>query len=216
MRVAKAVNVPLTYGGKATFMIQNILPAVLTGYVRGFPLDDIKMALDTFIPSPSQTPGRINIFNFQNFQVLVDYAHNSAGLKALKNMVDKMEATVKVGVIAGVGDRRDDDIREIGQVAAQAFDEIIIRQDKNLRGRTEDEIIGLLMEGIKAENADKSVVVIRSEREAINHVIENAVKGSLIVLCSDVVPDALDQIMNLKEQEAQKLYGFTTKDIPNR
>lgn len=217
MRVAKAVNVPLTYGGKATFMIQNILPAVLTGYLRGFPLDDIKMALDTFIPSPTQTPGRINLFNFRDFQVLVDYAHNAAGLRALQKMVEKMDAYPKIGVIAGVGDRRDDDIRDIGRVAAETYDEIIIRQDKNLRGRTEQEIISLLGEGIAQHDKNKKVTIIPSEKEAIHHAITNATKGSLIVFCSDVVPDALEQIMAYKEEEANRLYEFKPgTDIPNK
>jgi UDP-N-acetylmuramyl tripeptide synthase len=66
IRVIKAVNVPLTYGGKAAFMIQNVLPAVLTGYIQGFAIEDIRVALETFIPSPGQTPGRLNMFEFRN------------------------------------------------------------------------------------------------------------------------------------------------------
>ena len=70
MRVVKAVNVPLTYGGRASFMIQNVLPAVLTAYFNGFELDDIKAALESFIPSPAQTPGRLNMFDFKHFSIL--------------------------------------------------------------------------------------------------------------------------------------------------
>ena len=91
MRVTKAINVPLTFQGKATFMIQNVLPAVLTGYIRGFSIEDIKVAIESFIPSPSQTPGRLNLFKFNNFEVLLDYAHNPAGLRALQQMIEKME-----------------------------------------------------------------------------------------------------------------------------
>lgn len=215
MRVVKAVNVPLTFGGKATFMIQNVLPAVLTGFVRGFSLEDIKVALESFIPSPSQTPGRLNLFRFQNFNLLLDYAHNPAGLRALQNMVEKMSGTPKVGIIAGVGDRRDEDTMEIGKIAAEMFDEIIIRQDKNLRGRTEGEMIEMLTSGIRAENADMPVMVIPSEEDAITHAIQNAKKGSLIVMCSDVVPDALSLVMKFKEEEANRLYEFSTEEIPN-
>jgi len=217
IRVVKAVNVPLTFGGRATFMIQNILPAVLTAYVRGFSIDDIKLSLETFIPSPSQTPGRLNLFNFQNFQVLLDYAHNPAGLRALQRMVEKMDATVKVGIIAGVGDRRDEDTNEIGAIAAEMFDEIIIRQDKHLRGRSEEELIGLLMEGIKMKDPNKKVTVIPSEREAIKFAITNAQKDSLIIMCSDVVPDALELVKKFKEEEANLLFGFSPEaDIPNQ
>ena len=71
MRVAKAVNVPLTKGGKASFMIQNVLAAVLATYLQGFSIEDIKVAIESFIPSPSQTPGRLNMFNFNKFDVLL-------------------------------------------------------------------------------------------------------------------------------------------------
>jgi len=207
MRVCKTVNVPLTFGGKARFMIQNVLPAVLTGYIQGFDLRDIKMTLESFIPSPSQTPGRLNLFKFKGFDVLLDYAHNAAGMHALREFIQNLSGTPKVGIIAGVGDRREEDIEEIGEIAAMMFDEVIIRQDKNLRGRTEQELIDLLMNGIKRHDPNKKVLLFKSEAEAITFAIENAKPGSLITMCSDVVPDALKLVMDFKEKEAKLLYG---------
>lgn len=216
LRVIKAVNVPLTYGGKASFMIQNVLPVALAGYLRGFELQDISSALESFIPSPAQTPGRLNLFNFKNFDVLLDYAHNTAGLNALKKFTDKMDGHPKVGIIAGIGDRRQEDNEGIGYVASTMFDEIIIRQDKNLRGRSESEIIDMLMTGIKSHDPNKKVTIFKTEKEAITSAIENAVKGSLIIISSDVVPDALGQVQKYKEEEVNKLYEFTKADIPNQ
>jgi cyanophycin synthetase len=215
MRIIQAVNVPLTFGGKAVFMIQNILPAVITGYVQGFAIEDIKVALETFIPSPSQTPGRLNMFNFEKFDLLLDYAHNPPGLRALQKMIDRMDSKLKVGIIAGVGDRRIEDNNDIGKIAAEMFDEIIVRQDKNLRGKSEDELIKMLVDGIKSVDPVKKITVIPSESEAIKFAVANAVTGSLIVLCSDVVPEALDLVMKLKADEAAKLYSFKREDIPN-
>jgi cyanophycin synthetase len=216
IRVIKAVNVPLTFGGKATFMIQNVLPAVITAYLRGFSIDDTKMALETFIPSATQTPGRLNLFKFKNFQILLDYAHNAAGMRALKQFTDNIDATVKVGIIAGIGDRRIEDNNEMGSIAAEMFDEVIIRQDKHLRGKTEKELIKMLKDGIIKQNPNKKIDVIPSEREAILFAVKNAKKGALIVLCSDVIPDALNLVKELKEKEANELYDFTNKDIPNQ
>jgi cyanophycin synthetase len=206
IRVIKAVNVPLTFGGKATFMIQNVLPAVITAYLRGFSIEDMKMSLETFIPSATQTPGRLNLFKFKNFQILVDYAHNPSGMRALKQFVNNLEASVKVGIIAGIGDRREEDNNEMGSIAAEMFDEIIIRQDKQLRGKTEEELIKMLKDGIAKEDPNKKVTVIRSEREAILYAVKNAKKGALIVLSSDVIPDALNLVKELKEKEANELY----------
>jgi cyanophycin synthetase len=216
MRITKAVNVPLTYGGKASFMIQNVLPAALTAYVRGVALEDIRVALESFIPSPAQTPGRLNMFKFKNFTVMLDYAHNAAGLKALNNMLQRMEESPKVGIIAGIGDRRVEDNNEIGRIAAEMFDEIIIRQDKHLRGKTEKELITMLETGIRDVNPDMKVTVIPSEAEAIDFAIKNATKGSMVVICSDVVPDALAQVSKYKEEEADELYQFSTEEIPNK
>lgn len=203
MRLMKAENIPLTYGGKAKFMIQNVLGAILAAHVQGISIEDIKAALETFIPSASQTPGRLNLFEFNDFTILLDYAHNPAGMRALKKFTDELEATVKVGIIAGVGDRREEDTNEIGSIAAEMFDEIIIRQDKRLRGRTEQELIKMLNDGIQKKDPNKKTTIIPSEKEAIKYAVKNAVKGSLIILCSDVIPDALDLVKHFKEQEAK-------------
>ncbi|MBT8244121.1 MAG: cyanophycin synthetase [Winogradskyella sp.] len=203
MRIMKAEHIPLTYGGKAKFMIQNVLAAILAAHVQGISIEDMKAALETFIPSASQTPGRLNLFKFSNFNILLDYAHNPAGMRALKAFTDELEATVKVGIIAGIGDRRVEDNNEMGKIAAQMFDEIIIRQDKRLRGKTEEELIKMLNDGIKAEAPDMKTKIIPSEREAIKHAVRNAVDGSLIVLSSDVVPDALDLVKQLKELDTK-------------
>lgn len=202
MRLMKAENIPLTYGGKARFMIQNILPAVIAANVQGISIEDTKAALETFIPSASSTPGRLNLFKFNNFNVLLDYAHNPAGMRALQKFTDNLDATVKIGIIAGIGDRREEDNNEMGSIAAEMFDEIIIRQDKNLRGKSETDLINMLDAGIKKQDPNKKTTIIPSEKEAITHAVANAEKGSLIVLCSDVVPDALDLVKQLKDQEA--------------
>jgi cyanophycin synthetase len=202
MRVMKAVQIPLTYGGKADFMIQNVLAAVLAGHVHGISIEDMKMALETFIPSAAQTPGRLNLFKFENFQILLDYAHNPAGMKALQRFTNNLEATHKVCIIAGIGDRREEDNNLIGGIAAEMSDEIIIRQDKRLRGKTEEELIKMLNDGIKMKNPDIKTTIIPSEKEAITYAVNNAKKGSLIILCSDVVPDALELVQQFKAQEA--------------
>lgn len=202
MRVMRAVDIPLTYGGKAAFMIQNVLAAVLAANVQGIRIEDMKVALETFIPSAAQTPGRLNLFEFENFTILLDYAHNPAGMRALKQFADNLEATHKVCIIAGIGDRREEDNNMIGDIAADMSDEIIIRQDKRLRGKTEEELIKMLDDGIKMNHPTMKTTIIPSEREAITHAVNNAKKGSLIILCSDVVPDALELVQKFKAQEA--------------
>jgi cyanophycin synthetase len=199
--VDKVTNIPVTFSGKAEFNIMNVLAATLAVYVRDIKIEDIKLALQTFIPSPALTPGRMNMFHFRNYSVMVDYAHNTHGLHAVGKFVGAYDASLKVGIIAGVGDRRDQDLISLGVEAAKIFDEIIIRQDKNTRGRTEKEIIDLMSEGIYSVDPGKKITVITKESEAIDFAIRNAVKDSFIVIISDVIPDALEQIQQYKAIE---------------
>lgn len=207
IRVEKVSKVPMTFGGRAEFNIANALPVILAAFIRNFKIEDIRASLQTFIPSPAQTPGRMNMFNFRNFTVMVDYAHNTAGLMAIGKFLAKTEASKKIGIIAGVGDRRDEDTISLGEEAARIFDEVIIRQDRNLRGRTEDYIINLMVKGIKNIDPNKKITIIPLEKEAIDYTIKNAEKDSFIVICSDVIPDALEQIIDLKASEEE---GFSS------
>jgi cyanophycin synthetase len=203
IRVEKVSNIPITYGGKALHNVMNTLPSILATYLyRNIKVVDIKLALETFIPSPTQTPGRLNLFQFKHFKFLADFAHNPAGLQLLCDFVSKMDGTPKVGIISGTGDRRDEDIRELGAISAKHFDEIIIRQDRHLRGRTAENIVDLLVEGINSNKTkDIPVTIIYNEKEAIMHAYNTAKPGSLITIMCDVVAEALDLIKSLKEKE---------------
>ena len=202
IRVLPARDVPLTYEAKAMHNINNCLPAVLAAYLfRDITIEDIRSGLQTFIPSESLTPGRLNFFHFKHFTILADFAHNPHGLKLLCDFVSKLDYPIKIGVISGTGDRRDEDIRELGEISAKFFDEIIIRCDKNLRGRTADEIIGLLKEGMDRVNPAIPTVIIPNEDLALDYIYEHAKPGALYTIMCDVVARALDKIKELKKRE---------------
>ncbi|MFV5702557.1 cyanophycin synthetase [Flavobacterium sp. XS2P12] len=201
IRIERATHVPLTLGGKAKFMIANVLAATLASYLWGFKTEDISLSLQTFIPSAAQTPGRMNIFEFKKFKVLIDFAHNASGYKGVEEYLQSVEATKKIGIIAGVGDRRDEDIRECANIAARMFDHIIIRQEKYLRGRTEDEIINLILDGIKTSGKIVTYEIIPKETEAIKHAINCAEEGSFITALSDVVTNAIDIVQEYLDKE---------------
>ncbi|MBA3663856.1 MAG: cyanophycin synthetase [Bacteroidetes bacterium] len=199
--VEKIDDIPLSFSGRADSMIKNILPAVLTAYLKNFTLKNIRLALKTFIPSPEFTPGRMNVFNFQNFDVMVDYAHNSGGFIELKSFIEKTQSPSKVGIIAAVGDRRDEDIRNIGAFAAQMFDEVIIRHDKDLRGRTREELTELILQGIHSQKQHMPVKVISDEKEAIEYAMNNAKKGAFITVCTDAVQKTIEYLGQLQKEE---------------
>jgi cyanophycin synthetase len=203
IRVMLVKDIPLTYEGKAMHNIANCLPAVLATYLyRDISIEDIRQGLQTFMPGESLTPGRLNFFHFKNYSFLADFAHNPHGLQLLCDFVSKLDYKTKIGVISGTGDRRDEDIRALGEISAKYFDEIIIRCDKNLRGRTAEEIIDLLQEGIKSVNTNVPTKVIANENEALEYIYANPVQGALYTIMCDVVAGALDKIKQLKDREA--------------
>ncbi len=204
IRVEKASHIPLTLGGKAKFMIANVLAATLASYLWGFKTEDISLSLQTFIPSVAQTPGRMNIFEFKRFKVMIDFAHNPAGYAAIEDLLNNIEASRKIGIIAGVGDRRDEDIRECATIAARMFDHIIIRQEKHLRGRTEEEIINLILEGIAISGNEVTYEIINKEVEAIKHAINIADEGTFITALSDVVTNAIEIVQEYLDKENEE------------
>jgi cyanophycin synthetase len=202
IRVERVSLIPLTVAGKAKFMIANVLAATLAGYLSGFKTEDIRMSLETFIPSAAQTPGRMNIFNFKEFKVMIDFAHNKAGYLAIEDFLSNMDSPHKVGIIAGVGDRRDQDIRDCAEIAARMFDHIIIRQEKYLRGRTEEEIINLILEGIKLVDKKVTYEIVPKEKDALKHALAIAQKGSFITALSDVITNAIEIVQDHLDKEA--------------
>ena len=205
IRVMNVKDIPITFEGKALHNVANCLPAVLATYLyRDITIEDIRSALGSFLPSATQTPGRLNFFYFKNFTILADFAHNPHGLRLLSDFVKKLDYPKRIGVISGTGDRRDEDIRELGVISANCFDEIIIRCDKNLRGRDASEIIELLKQGIHSVNEDIPIMVIVNENEAIEYIYAHPQEGALYVIMCDVVTGAINKIKELKERE-QKL-----------
>ncbi|AYZ35502.1 cyanophycin synthetase [Chryseobacterium indologenes] len=201
IRIGKAKDFPIAMEGKARFMIENVLAASLASYLHGFGIEDISNSLRTFIPSAQLTPGRLNVFKFKNFKVLIDFAHNPSGYEAIEDYLKNVESSKKIGIISGVGDRRDNDIRECGRIAGRMFDHIIIRNEKHLRGRTEEEINGLIIEGMQSSGKDVSYEIIPKEIEALKHAIGMAEEGTFITALSDVISNAIDLVQEYQARE---------------
>lgn len=187
-------NIPITYGGTVKFMIQNAMAAGLAGYLWGFKVSEIRGAMETFHPSVDQTPGRMNLFDFESYKILVDYAHNPDGLLGIQPFIAATPASIRTGVISGTGDRRDDDIRQMGRIAAGIFDKIVVCQERYLRGRTAGEITGLLVEGIREVAPQKPVDVLQSSEEVWNFIIDHVQPDELITIISNTVENAYQKV----------------------
>lgn len=204
-RIIKVVDVPLTFSGKAECMIKNILPSLLTAFISKFTTEQIVEALKTFVPSPELTPGRMNLYDFNRFNVMVDYVHNEGGYIEMKKYMQSVKASVKIGVISATGDRRDNDIQNIGLYATQMFDELIIKHDKDTRGRTKEEITAHIMNGIKQAKKIVPVKVISNEAEAIQYAIDHAEPDAFIFITADDVKETLETVARIHKNFSEQM-----------
>ncbi|MDB5234624.1 MAG: cyanophycin synthetase [Hymenobacter sp.] len=194
LRIDRAVEFPVTFGGRAGFNIENCLAAALAGYLAGFDKDDIKTAFRTFIPSSTKTPGRMNIYKFPDFEVIVDYAHNTAGIGKFAEFMEATPATHKIGVVSGLGDRRDEDTISFARIAGRIFDEVVLRQDRDLRGKTAEQIKEKMEQGLKTDKPDLPITYIENEMDAIDHVLSTAPKGAVITLFTENIAAVLAKL----------------------
>jgi cyanophycin synthetase len=203
--IEEVKNVPITFGGRAEFNIANALAASLAAYTNNIRLSTIRKALQTFLPSDENTPGRINIFEFNDFTVMLDYAHNPHGVKALGRFIKTFDAETKVGVITGVGDRRDEDIIALAEEAAKIFDEIIIRHDDDLRGRTHEDLDRLLTIGVRRVDPDKPLSYYWCECEAVENAIKNRKPRSLIVVLVEDFKTVAECVKRHQQEDQSKM-----------
>jgi cyanophycin synthetase len=195
LRIEKAVKIPMTMGGMADFMIANALAGCLAAFAQGVDIEVIRRGVRTFQISAEQTPGRMNLFDLGDYHTLVDYAHNPHGYKAVGDFVRNWEGE-KIGVVGGPGDRRNEDLILLGNISAQIFDHIIIKEDDDPRGRTVGEVADLITKGICQVNPNLSYTVVLSEIDALNTALDKAQKNNLVV----VFPDKVNRAIGLIKQ----------------
>lgn len=213
--VEKVFNIPLSYSGKAVFQIQNVLAATLAAFVQDVPVEEIRASLQTFVPSPAQLPGRMNVFAFDRYKVIIDYAHNPAGMEAMGKFVTSLGADYSTAIIAGTGDRRDVDLIDYSRMAAEYFDELIIWRDEDYaRGRDSTEVMNLILEGAKSIPGRTLTRVILDEDEAVEHALQKARPNSVVCIFTGRIEEMTARISALKEKEVD--LDITKDDIPNR
>jgi len=206
--------IPATFGGKARMNVANALAAAAATWAAGAHLHDIRQGLRTFTTSFFQAPGRLNLVEVAGVRVVIDYCHNVDGMRHLADFVNRMmiENGVRtgraIGVIGVPGDRRDEDMRDYGGLAATAFDEIVVREDRNLRGRAAAETATHVLEGIRRARADGARTTkaqkVLDEMTAVRAALRRASPGDLLVMCVD------DAIAVYKETMAAAGHGLGT------
>jgi cyanophycin synthetase len=214
MQLAWTHLLPATFNGRARMNVQNSLAAAAAAFAAGAPLQDIRQGLRTFSTNYYLSPGRLNEVEVNGIHVIVDYCHNAPGMRMLGDFVDRvgdsLSATSELGrlsriaVIATAGDRRDEDMRELGGVAAEHFDVVIVREDDNLRRRQRGETSGLVADGVRKAMSEgarcKQVEVVLEEIDAVRHALSRANAGDLVVICVDQHGRVMSELENWSNQ----------------
>ncbi|HEY7660669.1 MAG TPA: cyanophycin synthetase [Actinomycetota bacterium] len=225
MPIAWVHTLPATFEGRARMMVQNAMAAAAAAHAAGAHLHDIRQGLRSFTTSIYQAPGRLNVFDLNGVKVLIDYAHNAAGLETLGDFVERLtsdapkarpgeaswSANLRLAVIATAGDRRDEDMRELGRVAARFFDDVIVREDRNPRGRELGETAALVLDGVReamsagarAGNAE----VVLDEMDATRRALGRSRPGDLVVLCVDHATEVYKELEDRRSLAAPTIFA---------
>jgi cyanophycin synthetase len=196
--------IPASLEGKALHNVQNAMFAAGIAYSMGVRTEDIQHGLRTFNTTYFQAPGRMNIFDELPFKVILDYGHNPAAVRTMVQLTDRLECKGKrVLVVAAPGDRRDEDIREIGRICAGHFDRYICRRDDTLRGRGPDEVPRMLREALlEAGVSEDAVEVIPDEQEAVDRALRLGEPHDLLLVFGDAISRSWKQISKFSPDAA--------------
>ena len=230
MQLAWTHLLPSTFGGRARFNVANAMAAAGAAFAAGAPLHDIRQGLRTFTTSYYLSPGRLNEVVVGGVTVFVDYCHNPHGMRAMGDFVDRMMADRdEVGpdvmrhrclaVVAAAGDRRDQDIKELGRVASEHFDAIIVREDHQLRGRERGGIAALVVDGVREGMAQgvrcRTVDTVLEEIDSVRAAMAWANPGDIVVICADKHAAVLAELESMSKVAQAGAHGYDKVTDPD-
>lgn len=175
-------DIPVTYDGTAKHNIANLLQALAAAHSQGVGIETLKEKAVTFIPDFRFSKGRFNKIDVDDRKIIVDYAHNYAGLQAVFEAVQAMKTSRVLTVLSAPGDRLDNDIAHLGKITAMNSDVMVIKEDSELRGRKPLEVPGIIKKAAKNHLAPSRIVTIQDELEAFVKSWELSKPGDLLLL----------------------------------
>lgn len=184
-------DIPVTLGGALDCNVDNCLAAVAALHALNIPVPLIARGLRSF----KKNPGRFQVFDVGGYRVMLDYAHNEAGYGEVVKLCRRMDCGRRIGIIGMPGDREDKAIAAVGELAAEVFDHIYIKEDRELRGRAKSEVADILLAALLARGYPReAVTVIDSEADALHHAMDHAQKDDLIVVLYETMDSLLPML----------------------
>ncbi|HNV83972.1 MAG TPA: cyanophycin synthetase [Arenimonas sp.] len=196
--------IPATLEGRALHNVQNAMFAAAMAFSLGIKLDAIRQGLRTFDTTFFQAPGRMNVFNEHPFKVLFDYGHNAHAVSVMADLAQRLDVTGRrIVVLAGPGDRRNEDLVAIADAVAGRFDHYICRRDDGLRGRDGDEVPRIQARALKDKGVpDSAISIIPDEQEAIDAALRMGQPGDLMLIFADALVRSWKQIIKFRTEGA--------------
>ena len=196
--------IPATMEGRAMHNVQNAMFAAALAFSLDIKLDAIRQGLRTFDTTFFQAPGRMNVYDEHPFKVIFDYAHNAHAVGVMADLAQRLDVRGRrIVVVAGPGDRRDDDIRDIALAVAGRFDHYICRRDDGLRGRASDEVPQMIAAVLREQGVPESAITVRpDEQEAIDAALRMGRPGDLLLVFADALTRSWKQVTKFKADGA--------------
>jgi cyanophycin synthetase len=207
-------GIPATLGGALAFNVQNALAAACSCLGLGLGPDAIGHALGSFTSSFEQNPGRFNIHDGHGFRVILDYAHNTPALAALFKAVRIIRPPESrlLATISMPGDRRDEDIREMGRLAGSELDVVVFRELPDTRGRPPGDVVRLLAEGaVAAGCAPERIVRVLAEEDATEECLSRARPGDLVILTPTKIEEVWRQMLEFRPAASASRRGHSDR-----
>jgi cyanophycin synthetase len=210
--------IPATLEGRAMHNVQNSMFAAALAFSLDIKLDAIRQGLRTFDSTFFQAPGRMNVYDEHPFKVIFDYAHNAHAVSAMAELSSRLEVRGRrIVVVAGPGDRRDEDIRAIADSVAGHFDHYICRRDDNLRGRTDAEVPGMIADALRSHGVPQSAIeIIPDEQAALEAALRMGRSGDLLLVFADALTRSWKQIIKFKPEAAADSVAPAPSDAQRR
>ncbi len=208
--------IPATMEGRALHNVQNAMVAAAMAFSMGVKLDAIRQGLRTFDTTFFQAPGRMNVFNEHPFKVLMDYGHNAHAVGVMADLAQRLDVSGRrIVVLAGPGDRRNEDLRAIAEAVAGRFDHYIVRRDDSLRGRDGDEVPRIIAKALQAAGvAEAALSIIPDEQEALDAALRMGQSGDLVLVFADALARSWKQITKF-QPDHQIARAATRPELPS-
>lgn len=198
-------ELPISYNGILTYNIENAMAACAALVGLNIDYCMISKGFSDFMPC-DDNEGRFNMFEYYGRKVILDYGHNIEGYKAVLSCINKLKTKNKlIGVVGVPGDRQDNVIKEIGEICCEYLDEIIIKEDKDRRGRSIGEVSQLLKISMLKNSNKKNVKVYLDEVDALEYAIKISKKDDIIIVFYENIEPLLNYINNNEQERINKM-----------